>query len=261
MSDGGPEDADAPPDVSIVPTWAVDAISGKGVPASTADWAKLISAYKLGVSAPDDLWLMQESNGNLSDSVGSVDLAPVHNASYSNYVTGWTRVAVGTPALNATEGFDTTAVGDTKGSSYALLVYVAVNTPPSSGTGELAGIGQGADYRYVAVTSTGSYLATGLGGVTPTPGAVNPGASVHPILLVLDETHQSYVVYTDAEQLSVAWKAPVGAGPLVAVGCEAYSAADARYLYGALWGGSRAELAAADVKKLFASLGWNVTGW
>ncbi len=261
LADGGVADAvDAPPDGPIVPTWTVDSTSGKGVPASTTDWSKLIVAYNLNVSAPDHVWLMQEASGSLTDSMGSVALAPVHNPTYSNTVSGWTRLAVGTPPLNANEGFATTAIGNLNGTSYAMLLYVAINSPPTM-DGELGGVGAGTDYRYVAITTTPSYKATGLGGVTPTTGAINPGSAVHPILLVVDESHQSYVVYTDAEQLSVAWTGTGGAGGLVAVGCEAFSAADARYLYGALWSGSHAELATADVKKLLTGLGWSVTGW
>jgi hypothetical protein len=248
------------PDTPIVPTWAVDGTSKKGVPASASEWSQLIAAYRLTSPSPDHLWLMQEASGSLTDAVGSISLAPLNNPTYAHVVSGWTRLAVGTPDRMADEGFMTSSIGDFDGTSYAFLIYLAVDGPPSSDRA-LAGIGAASDYRCLAVTSVPTFKATGLGGGASAIGTVDPVGTVHPVLLVVDESHQLYTAYTDTERLAVTWTPTSGTGALVTIGSAAFGSADARYLYAALWAGANAEITGTEAKQLLEALGWSVIGW
>jgi hypothetical protein len=249
---------DAPPDM-VVPTWNVDATSHKGVPSDLPEWMELVNAHQLSTSPPQHLWLMQEASGSLTDSIGSTSLAKLNNPTYRNADIGWTRVAVGTPETGANEGFVTYSLGNLDGTSYALLLYVAVLAAPASES-ELCALGANADYRYVAITPAPVFKAAGIG-VTPALGTIDPKVDVHPLLVKLDETHQAYTVYSDEEKISVAWAGTAGLGNELVVGNGGAGSALARYFYGALWSGPAAEMSDADAKKLLEALGWTVTGY
>jgi hypothetical protein len=247
------------PDV-VIATWQTDAISKKGVPAASFEWTELLAKNGLeSKQPPEHVWLMQGSTGPLVDSIGSTTLDPLNAPSYGHVIPGWSRLAVGTNDTNINQGFATTTIGNLNGTSYTLLLYTALATAPSAER-SIAGIGAGADHRYVAVTSTPAFKGTGYG-VTPTTGSVNPQMTVHPVVLVLNATAASYQVYTDQEKLSVTWASTTGTGALVIVGNASYGAAPARYLYGALWSGAAAEFSDLDVQKVLSGLGWTVTGF
>jgi hypothetical protein len=250
---------DVPPDV-IVPTWQIDSASHKAVPAATFEWNMLLAEYGLNRPAPDHLWLMQETSGPLADSIGAAPLNPFNAPSYSNQLQGWSRHAVGTNDLNATDtGFGTNVTGNLDGTAYLLLVYLAVISTPS-GDRSVMGIGANSDHRYVAITASPVFKGTGTG-VMPTIGTINPMADVHPVIMKITPSQMSYVVYTDQEKLTVAWAPTASKGPVVLIGNAIIGAAAARYLYGVLWVGAGAEATDADVKKLLQALGWTVTGY
>ena len=253
---------DAPTDIMpdvIVPTWQVDVVSKKGVPAATFEWDGLLKAYGVPTSAPDHLWLMQEASGSLTDSLGGVMLDPLNGPSYRDSILGWSRVAVGTFDSAANQGFLSTGAGYLNGQSYLLLMYVAVVSPPASER-SLLGIGGGNDHRYVSLTTAPVFKGTGIG-VTPTSGMVNPMAVGHPIVLKINQQKLEYIVYTDQEKIGVTWAGTGGAAGLVMVGNAVIGTAAARYLYGAMWENTKAELEDADVKKLLQALGWTVNGY
>jgi hypothetical protein len=249
---------DMPPDV-VTPTWDIDAMSKKGVPGAPFEWSNLLAVTGVQTQPPDHVWLMQESTGSLADSVGAINLDPLNAPSYRNAVSGWSRAAVGTHDTNANQGFLSTATGNLNGPAYLLLLYMAVASTPNSER-SLVGIGAGSDHRYVSLTSAPVFKGTGIG-VTPATGVVDPMASAHPIVIKLDPTALTYTVYTDQEKLSVGWTGTGGTGGLFILGNAIVGAAEARYLYGALWVGQSARIDDASVKKLLKGLGWTVTGY
>lgn len=257
-----PSDAppDVPPDTPIIPTWAVDPTSGKAVPDSASDWMELSTAYGLGLSAPDHVWLMQESSGTLAASVGAATLSPLNGPTYANVVSGWTRRGVGTSETGVNQGFLNSTIGNLNGTSHLLLLYVAIGSAPSSER-SICGIGAGTDHRYVAVTPAPFFKGTGNGIAAPATGTVQCGLTVHPIVLSIDPPRSAYTVYSDQEQISVAWQPTGGNGPLLVIGNATVGAASVVYLYGALWSGSKAELSSVQVKKLLQGLGWTVSGF
>lgn len=248
------------PDTPITPTWQIDGTSKKAVPTNAAQWTDLSTAYNLGLAAPQHLWQMQETSGSLGDSAGAVSLAPLNGPSYGNPIAGWTRVAVGTTDSQSTQGFYTSALGALNGTSYLLLIYAEVAATPSAQR-SLCGIGANSDHRYVALTTTPTLEAAGVG-VTTGNGVIPLGSDVHPVVLVVDSTHQKFVVYTDDEKLSAGWANTTGAaGGLLVVGDAVIGAAPARYLYAASWSGAAAEWDDAKVKATLKALGWTVTGF
>lgn len=258
LSDAAPP-IDTARDTQITATWSVDSTSMKGVPESAAKWNELDQAFHLTSAAPDHLWWMQEPSGNLVDFIGGVALGPVGTPSYINVVPGWTRLAVGTPDSAATQGFVSYSIGNLDGTSYALLAYVAVVSPPT-GLRSLAGIGLGSDHRYAAITAAPTYDAAGAGMVSA-HGTMSPAMDVHPVVIVIDATHSTYTLYTDKEKLSPTWKAPNGAGSLVILGNGVVGSALARYLYATMWVGPNAELGDAQIKQMLQALGWTVSGY
>jgi hypothetical protein len=252
-----------PPDIKpdmVVATWEIDSASKKGVPSASFQWSDLLNAAGLSGRTPDHVWLMQETSGSLTDSIGAIALDPVAAPSYRNVVMGWSRAAVGTSQIATDHGFRTYATGNLMGgTSYLVLLYVAVMGAPTTER-SLVGIGYGTDHRYVSLTNAPVFKGTGIG-VTPTAGTLNPMTEVHPIVVEINANQLQYIVYTDQERLSVGWAGTSGNGDLFMVGNGIIGAASARYLYGALWIGSKAEMTDADVKKLLQTLGWTVTGY
>lgn len=259
-----PADARPPVDSLMVDavepvTWSVDSTSTKAVPISAQEWSDLIAARTLTISAPDHLWLAQESSGTLIDSIGGIVLGPIGSVVYRRAVAGWDRVGVGTIDTGTNIGFATTNLGKLDGTSYALLVYVM--TMPSSSVRPLAGIGANSDHRTVSVTPASLFEADGLGGVTPSTGTVPSGPEVHPLVMVIDATHTTYAVYSDHEVMSPPWIATNGGAGLLSIGSAAFGASASTYLYAALWSGSKAELSATQVAGMLRGLGWTVTGY
>jgi hypothetical protein len=257
-TDASPPPDDLTPDV-IVPSWQLDSTSGKGVPAAVFEWDGLLSAYKVPAMPPDHLWLMQESSLSLQDSIGTFPLEPAAGPVYRQPVAGWSRRAVGTDDAMLHRGFYTQMTGNLNGTSYLLLLYVAVTAPTVERA--IFGIGSMTDHRYVTMTTAPVFKGTGYN-VTPTVGTLNPTSAVHPIALKLLPAQSAYTVYTDQEKLTVNWTATAGLGNLIMIGnATEAGAGTTRYLYGALWQGTKAELDDASIKKLLQALGWTVTGY
>jgi hypothetical protein len=250
---------DVRPDNPLTVNWAVDGQSKKGVPQATFEWVELFQANGLAKQAPSHLWLMQDTSGPLTDSIGSITLAPQNTPLYGNAIAGWSRVAVGTFDSPTDQGFITGSIGKLNGPGYLLLVYVAVVTPPSAER-SLFGIGGGSDHRYVAITPTPRFKGTGAG-MAGIVGMANPMATVHPIVLAINPSQQKYVVYTDEEKLTVPWIGTSGVDGLLTFGNAGFGSPAARYLYAALWEAPNSDFADLDVKRMLVGLGWAVNGY
>ena len=257
---GAPSDADGPkPDVPVTITWDVDATSKIGVPSTAQQWRDVMSAAGLTPEAPVNLWLMQETSGPLSDSIGSIPLVPVNNVFYNITVPGWSRHALGTIDTDGDQGFRSMGTGNLNGTSYAMLVYVSVPTVPGQPR-SLAGVGAAQDHRYAAVGAT-TFSARSTTG-SPGVGVAPPGSDVHPLLIEVNvSATPEFAIYTDKEKITAPFMAPQGLGNLVMIGAAGFGSAQARYLYAAMWKGTSAQLSDAQAKSLLMRLGWNVTGF
>jgi len=238
--------------------WAIDPTSGKGVPASRLEWSALAIACNVAAEAPEHVWLMQELNGVLEDSIGTAPLSSLGMVGYGSSVAGWSRRGVATPDQPDSNGFVTGNFGKADGSTL-VLAYVAVLTATTAERA-LFGIGASGDHRYVAITPLRTYEAAGAG-VAPIRGTINSGVTVHPVVLAINTTRASYTLYTDQELIAGNWEPAMGLGPLLVFGSGTLGSANARYIYGAAWSGMNAEIGDSEIKAMLQGLGWTVTGY
>jgi hypothetical protein len=237
QTDAGPDTPDAPPD-TIVVKWAVDATSGKAVPANAVEWTDFLKAYGLAnLSAPSGLWLLQEPSGALVDSVGTVVLTPFGGPLYQQPVAGWSRKGVAT-LDGMTMGFSN--IGDAslpnmQTASMTVLALVELPGPAPLGTRNLL--------IALATLSTAGV------------GTMDPGTTAAPVLLKVDVTHTQHHVVTRSETIVKSFTA-LGSSRGLFIGGASSPAPLGRWLYVAAWYGTKAEISDADAAKLLTSLGW-----
>ncbi len=226
-----------------------DATSGKGVPATAAEFASL------GWTA-SNLWLFQMASGNASDSIGAVTLTAAGSIGYQTAVTGWTRTATTFTAEGGASVFSTTSIHDNAASSGLLLAYVRLTATPGA-TRDVMGFGSGTDYRFANVTVAPVYQAAENGGGT-TAGASNPGTSVRPVIVQVNRSESRFSVITDQEVVTEGWTNPAGGGSLLGIGGMIGGVAPMEILYAAFFSGAAAEKTTAQIKTLLQTLGWTV---
>src|SRR5206468_3997244 len=107
-----------------------DATSMWYVPANSTEWTNLLSGT--GFANPDDSWLMQESSGNLADSIGTRTLTATGTISYQVAATGWTRKGIKV-ADKSTSAYASTTIPNVNTTSGTLLQIFSLNTNPASG--------------------------------------------------------------------------------------------------------------------------------
>lgn len=230
-------------------TWTVDGTSNIGVPADATEWDDVMAAVGVITGGPDNLWSFQQASSPLSDAIGSENFAVTGaGSSYQQAVTGWTRTAWKLTDGGSTYAGTPSNVAST--TSSLLLLYVAVTSTPAAAR-TIAYLG-GGDLR-VNTTPNYSFKPSGQATVT---GTEAHGTTVHPLVIKIDVTGAVTAVYTDLEKLTLSHG--VGTSPTY-LGAVSGLSADARYLYGARWLGSAAEISAADIKSMLETLGWTVS--
>jgi len=255
--------ADATPATGDVATdssraWTIDPISNKAVPRTTAEWASFIAANHLAISPPSGLWLMQEAGGSLRDSIGTAALMPIGTPTYQAHVSGWARVAVVT-SDGADSYFSATgnaSLPDLSQTSMTLLIYYAsVATPTGTRTVLIAGSGTVQSIAELQIDN-GSHVRLVAGG-TGAAGTQAYDATVVPMIVELDRTHQVQRLYTSRETLTIGPYTPLAssAGGIY-VGGGVNASPPGAWLYMAGWYGAPAEMSNADVSALITALGF-----
>lgn len=250
---------------AIAPTWDIDATASRGVPSSSSQWNSLITDNALSISAPDSIWLMQEASGNLADSgTGGITLTANASPLYQQTVSGWTRLAVGTADATANQRFRSisTSLPDISTTSILVLGYLAITNNPAAARGVI-GVGLASTCEMRAATSGGSSALPRITGGGQTATSPTPmGTTVKPFVLKFDRTGLVQALYSDTEKLLPSFGTGAQTGKLVDFGSTVGAvAANARYLYGAAWYGTNAEMTDAQVKAMLQALGWTVTGY
>jgi hypothetical protein len=222
--------------------FTLDATSLKGVPQTVSEYTAA------GFAAPTSIWLMQETSGNLADSVGSRHFAQLNSgAAYNQTIAGWTRKGLNVND-GSSDGFLATGP-NMAADSFLMLLYVAIRSAPASERTI-------AYYAQVKlnVSTAPSYLIYDQSLFMTGAGAY--GTTVHPVIFKLDRGESSVKLYTDLELLA---PTPFGAsetGTGIFIGGAVQSSAAASYLYGALWTGASANMSDSTVHSLLAALQW-----
>lgn len=234
-----------------------DATSLIYVPAASAEWAAL------GLNAPADLWLTQEASGNLADSIGSVTLTANAAPSYSNAITGWTRVGVGFTEGTANQRI--TAASGTGPSpattSIAFLMYAKITTAAAGAARGIIGLGSN-----LAVQQQSGFQKIRIAcvGVNTNGTANYADGNVHPFLFVYDRTNTKVVVYTDLETFTGTYAAGALDGNKgYGAGGSITTPTGMNVLFGAAYTGANAEALStqATAKSYLQSLGWTISAW
>ncbi len=233
-----------------MPAWTVDATSGKGTPANATEWTAVLAAAGVSRIAPSRLWKLQESTGDLLDSIGVNHINNVANSypSYQQTVAGWSRKAVTYPDLSVGQVYSGTPGGTLLAASTMVLLYGAVTATPASK--RTFGFSQG----YMLVDGSRRLGASTL---TEVYGAVPLTGAVQPIVMQTNRTLGTTRLYTDAEVIAPSYAA--NDNYLLYLGAAGiYSAPASQYLYAAGWTSGNAEWTQAEIASVLQTLGWTI---
>lgn len=235
-----------------------DALSGKYVPATSAEWASLIALAGLTgvVSPPSALWLLQESSGNAADSIGGFPLTASGTLmSYQQSESGWSRKGIkvtdgGTGKLESSSA----SLPDILTASMTTLLIANV-TLSNTSTQVIMAHGTTTINR-VRITSTPRVQP--VSGANTATGTVSPYAVVRPYVLRTNRTAGSCVCTTDTEKLTPTFDATV-TGKRVDLGGSGLAAPTVNMLYACNWHGAAAEISDANLKLLEQAMGFTIT--
>lgn len=258
--------------VAVVPTWTVDATSGKGRPQSTAEWQALIDAYSgpsptaplIGVEPPDAIPNTQITSGNMND-LGTAGITWTANATPldEQSVAGWSALAVGTTDATANQRYRSlqTALPDIASERYLKLGYIAVTNNPAGARGVM-GMGVAGAVEMRAVTSGGTTaLARIVGGGQTWTSALEMGSGVRPYWLYCDPVGSVQALYDDRQKSAAAWgTAKAGEGSDYGATIGGSNPATMRLPYAAEWF-NPTWVTDAKLRWLGIALGWSITGY
>lgn len=232
-----------------------DATSNIYVPSTAAQYTALNAG-----ATPTEIFLLQESSGDVVGSLLSEHLVPTGSPLYQQSVTGWSRKGVRGDNTTANQRFEGTGPNPTV-TSVAVLAYIG-NTAP---------VNDGAARRIFVFGTNGSDI--GLSDVSAgtnvfryrAPASINDTAGSYTTagfvaLVVHDITNSRARFFTNVEAISPTFGAATS-GTLFgigAVGSGAFHAATVMYL--ARFQGAQAEFLStnANAKSFLQALGWSI---
>ena len=226
------------------------------VPSSLTELNTSFTAAGLPTVTSTDalIWPCQDGSGSLAEAVnGTVTLAPANTPTYSNAVTGWSRVAVGTVDATGNQRFSSTnaALPDLSATAALMIVYGAVLSTPAAVRGLYS---LGTTQSEMRVTTTPA-LRT-VSGANTGNGAANIGTVVRPWVHRVDLANTIDRVFSDQEKYDTV----IGAvtGKQIQVGSTAAAAGPCRYLWAMLLMGAPSQLSDANIKTWLQTLGWTI---
>jgi hypothetical protein len=237
-----------------------DATSGKYMPANASEWTQLLAGT--GIANPTSLWLCQEVSGSLADSIGAKALGPNGSPTYSNAVSGWSRKAVNTSDGNV-DTFSNATIQDPGAGSVMSLAWV--NFPAAVATIERSVVTHGQTFGDQAAlniepSSNPTIISFDINGGNGFGGHTNLGTQgttgVHPVITQANHTAGVAVVQSDLETITATtYPNTSGAGFwLGGDNSSTWFAANAGYLYVAVWEGAAAELTSSQRSILLSRL-------
>jgi hypothetical protein len=253
---GTPADVvDATPEPDTTPvTWTVDVASGKACPADAAEWTDFIAARRLAIVVPDSLWLMQEDTGALTDSIGTVHLAPFSVATYRTSVAGWSRLAISTHDGSAARFSNTSApnLPQVSTTSMTVLMVFASASPPAVNRSVLF---EGCCNGYAKLDLDPLNRFQFVVNSVNASGSVDHGADPIPVVMKLDVSGGRQVVITHREVIAAPYT-QLSDSRGIFIGGANQLAPDGRWLYMAAWYGANAEMDDGVIHELLTALGW-----
>ena len=235
-----------------------DATNGKLIPQTPTEWSNFSANYSLGLGALTGLWLFQEAAGNPADSSGNgLTLTASGSPAYLQAVTGWSTKCISF-ADAATGALASTAAGlpDISTTSALLIAYVRMPAAAPAGTRNIASLGTVAATR-TAIEMLNTGLVRGFTNANTANGAANPFNAVHPIVIQVDRTNNTTVIYTDQEKLTPTFSAGT-TGKAINLGNSSNPDANEGFLWAALLSGASAEISVGTVRSVLQDLGWSV---
>lgn len=194
VTDGGGKTAQASHSVTVDITKDGPSSTFR-VPQSAADFVAI------GVTAPTDLYLMQEASSNLADSLAAaLTLTAAGSVAYQQAVTSWTRKAVQTAETAGQKWTVNSGSGPNPASTSVAFGFYFTLTGTPGGTRDVAGI-QGANG--VKVTCNGSrQLIVNCLSVTTTGASAYTAGTVYRAILVYNRTAGTVKLFTDLETIT-----------------------------------------------------------
>ena len=218
------------------------------IPESSADYATL------GLSAPQHLYLCQESSGDLADSIGSAPLAPNASPLYQQTPSGWTRKGVGFTDGGTNMRFTCAAGVGPNPASQSVAMFGYVTFTDATTLRNVMGFGSSGTtatrilVRATHVLSNNCVNVDGNGVYDEVPGSVA-------CLLSYNRTAGTTTLWTHREKIVGLYNAGVvdgrkGLGAIVTDGLTASYTVQFMSMYA----GSSAEFTDASARTLFEAL-------
>ncbi len=245
--------------------WATDATATtKAFPADATQDTALNTYYGMS-SVASSIHLCQEASGNLADTGGgSVTLTANGTVSYSNAISGYTRVAVGT--TNGTAGRFTAGSGsgpNPASVSFGAFCVAQITSVVSSERAFFWLADAANDYIGINVLAAGQLKVYIDNIAAVTSANVYEAAGVFAFLLLYDRTNSRARLYTTTEALALTYGSGVTSANKHIGGTTLTTPATSRYLYSKLLSGSAVEALNSDAaaKAYIQNHGHSVSGY
>lgn len=235
-------------------TWTKDATSGKGTPASLAEWNNVLITSGLSGKSPSMLVGCQEAAGNLADAITGINLtASGTGLSYQNAVAGWSRKAVQTTdAGTGTFSSASASLPDISTTSMLVMIYEQLLAAPAATRSTLTMGTTVCDAEYTLTPRNRQVC-----GANNLIGGVDPTGSVRCKFILIDRTAARTVLYTSQEKVTTTFGA-TATGKTLKMGAAGAASAGVAYLYLTAFFGAAAEMTDLQIKTLAATLGWSL---
>lgn len=229
---------------------AVDALSGKGVPVTPANFAAV------GLSTPTCVWPCQDLAAPAVDTIGGVGLAAGGVVSFAEPVAGWTRKGIKLMSTTPTLSF-ASGVGPNPAATSMLWLCYAVPAGSFYASITACGALDGTSPAAVGLNSSGGVRVTGAGGAAGNDYYDIRALGAVPFVLMTDITSNRTVGATPFAIVATS----TYPGDPIADSTKGFGPSALTYIvYAAIWTGAAAERTNAQIRTMLTSLGWTV-GW
>lgn len=230
-------------------SWTVDATSGWSIPASSAEWTAFLAAKGLSgsVAVPGSTWNMNESSGDLADTIGGITLAAGGTVAYGQSAPGWSKTGVGlSDGAISTFGSASASLPNANAGSQTVIVIGIVTVTPAANRQIYVG-----PSNTLRISSTPRTSATAIANVAT--GTVNPLNAVRPWGYRHNLTATTQMGFTDQEKLSPVYQAI--SGNALRFGSTSAAGPGGVLLYGIAWYNANAEISDANLSALLTAMG------